>query len=672
MDRISRFFIRRLRHLARREALRNAALHGLLGSWTIEDGVHTLRLYGPGFDTTALTGDMDRDLARLRRQFGVSSVRSPMSASDVTVAVASVPAKLTSSRQKGGGKIRENVPVEGFDHRSYAVRLVGAMAEPPLVSHIVVALVLARAIGAGTKSLRDIVRAITHATPVVALHAPLAGFEREVSRLLEKSRFVPGGPFGMMDGNHIFNEDYLDVQDEKAHRRVVEFRGDGVHRVTGGALRRRMLGAFARDLPIVAIAEKGSGIPALIQHTADVSLETGQLDRSFVRDVVEALYSETAIGESDLPADGDARWLSLEDVILAFRPGRDLGDALSVLKLLARRNREDFEDEDEEEGGGGRGKAAASAPKGSDKKKPAASSETSKPASSDSDSGGRWKKDKPSGAEIIQPEPPIEFGTRPSSGNGGAKRAKPPLTVETLSGYGKAKAWALDLKSDLADYDAGKLAWSDMSTKLLLYGPPGTGKTTFSRALCNSLQIPLVVTSVSTWLQGGHLNDVVDKMVKTFAEAKSVAPSILFIDEFDGIGKRQPAEREHADYWNTLVNKALELLDGAVKSEGIIIIGATNRPDDIDEALKRSGRLETHIEIPKPDKAALLDILAHHLGDDVEALVFKAGSSDTPNAKGPSGDQEPSLTDGPLVSEPQENDMTDLAENVVNRKGAGR
>jgi len=100
-----------------------------------------------------------------------------------------------------------------------------------------------------------------------------------------------------------------------------------------------------------------------------------------------------------------------------------------------------------------------------------------------------------------------------------------------------------------------------------------------------------------------------------------MAPAILFIDEIDGIGKRQPAEREYADYWNTVVNKALELLDGSVKSEGLIIVGATNRPDHIDEAIKRSGRLETHIEIPKPDVPTLAEILAHHLGDDVMSLI---------------------------------------------------
>ncbi|WP_312406212.1 ATP-binding protein [Rhizobium sp.] len=199
--------------------------------------------------------------------------------------------------------------------------------------------------------------------------------------------------------------------------------------------------------------------------------------------------------------------------------------------------------------------------------------------------------------------------------------------VETLSEYGKAKTWALDLKADLADYRAGSLAWSDMSSKLLLHGPAGTGKTSFARALCNSLQVPLVVTSVSTWLQGGHLNDVIEKMAKTFAEARALAPSILFIDEIDGIGKRQPVEREYADYWNAVVNKALELLDGAVRSEGLIIVGATNRPDDIDDAIKRSGRLETHIEIPKPDVATLAEIFAHHLGHDVAVLVGGSGAN---------------------------------------------
>jgi cell division protease FtsH len=65
----------------------------------------------------------------------------------------------------------------------------------------------------------------------------------------------------------------------------------------------------------------------------------------------------------------------------------------------------------------------------------------------------------------------------------------------------------------------------------------------------------------------------------------------------------------------------LELLDGASKTEGVIVVGATNRPDKIDPAILRSGRLEKHIVIPPPDTAALVQIIAHHLGSDLEAVL---------------------------------------------------
>lgn len=63
-----------------------------------------------------------------------------------------------------------------------------------------------------------------------------------------------------------------------------------------------------------------------------------------------------------------------------------------------------------------------------------------------------------------------------------------------------------------------------------------------------------------------------------------------------------------------------------MKSEGLIIVGATNRPEQIDDAIKRSGRLETHIEIPMPDVATLAAIFMHHLGDDAASLVREIAS----------------------------------------------
>jgi len=597
-------------------ALRN----GLLESKIVDVGGHLLLRYSPAFDTTRLTGDPIRDDTWFRKNFSdwlvpkESDNPAPGSVGDgamtAEVKHPSFAAQLVNIARARHGAIAENAVLgNGIDRCAYAIGLVDRAAAQPMVSQIVATLVLARAVRGSGRSLREIVYTLTQVTPVVTLHAPLAGFEREVLRLLEKTRLVPGGPFAIVDADHMFNDDYFDVVEGETRRRLMTFSGAGVHRVTGNALRRRVLSALSRDLSILAIAEKRSDIPSLLQISADLSLETGKLDRRFVTNLIEVLYPDEVIETLGLPSDSDARWLSLEDLVLAFRPGRHVCDVLHVLAVLIERNRGDFEEE-EDGGSGSNDKTSGSASSSTSAEKPQGSYE--KPKSTDTDSNGRWKKDKPSGAEVIQPEP------MPTAGEIGHK---PPMTVETLSGYGRAKDWALDLKADLDDYRASILSWSEMSTKLLLSGPPGTGKTTFARALCNSLQIPLVVTSVSTWLQGGHLNDVIDRMSKSFVEARAMAPAILFIDEIDGIGKRQPAEREYADYWNTVVNKALELLDGAVKNEGLIVVGATNRPDHIDEALKRSGRLETHIEIPRPDIPTLAEILAHHLGDDVTSLI---------------------------------------------------
>ncbi|WP_290775985.1 ATP-binding protein [Hoeflea sp.] len=155
----------------------------------------------------------------------------------------------------------------------------------------------------------------------------------------------------------------------------------------------------------------------------------------------------------------------------------------------------------------------------------------------------------------------------------------------------------------------------------MLSGPPGTGKTTFARALCNTLSVPLIATSVARWLETSHLGDVLAAMNTTFEQARESAPCILFIDEVDNIGSRGSGDRAYDDYWSSIVNRMLELLDGAAKTEGVIVIGATNRPDKIDPAILRSGRLEKHIVVPPPDTDALVQIIAHHLGSDLEVVL---------------------------------------------------
>ena len=653
MSRIARLLIRRLERIARREAQRNAHRNGLLQMTIVEIGGHIVRRYTPAFDTCRLSGDREQDLAWLRRNFGGYLLPPPEPSN--TVVTDGRPPAFVVSFPSGGTQAGSGGRISATDHahRAYAVGLVGRAGKPPLVSNIVAALVLARAIENGTMPFARIVRAAAMSAPVVSLHAPIAGFEQAMRRLIEVPGFIPGGALNGIDGDYVYDDSSF-VGSESTGRTYIQFIGDNVRRIGGAALQRRLVNALTRDYPVVAISEKLGCIPSEITIAADIDLTTGRLDYAFVRTMIAAMHGASGIAALEQwPNAYDAHYLTIDDVVLAFRPGRSATEVIAVLASLTERHRLAARDGDDGEDD----PATTDAGKPSKSKKDAVSAEKS---SSGKDGGGGWKRDKPSGAEVIQPEP-LDNADVPG---------RPSLTVETLSGYGKAKTWALDLKGDLADYRAGSLAWSDMSTKLLLYGPPGTGKTTFARALCNSLQVPLVVTSVSTWLQGGHLNDVIDRMAKTFAEARALAPSILFIDEIDGIGKRQPAAQEYADYWNTVVNKALELLDGAVKSEGLVIVGATNRPDQIDDAIKRSARLETHIEIPMPDIATLAEILAYHLGDDVAALFRDK------NAVGAEvGEYNPELTgrtDEPPAANRQANEESGEQGSGEARKGAAK
>jgi ATP-dependent Zn protease len=194
--------------------------------------------------------------------------------------------------------------------------------------------------------------------------------------------------------------------------------------------------------------------------------------------------------------------------------------------------------------------------------------------------------------------------------------------IEELEGYGEAREWAMSLVADLKGWREGKLTWRDVDAGLLLSGPPGTGKTLFASALARSCGAKFIGASSAQWQSKGHLGDMLAAMRKSFREAAADAPSVLFIDEIDSIGDRRTFKGDNVGYSIQVVNALLELLDGCGGREGVVVVGATNFPNNLDPALRRPGRLDRHITIGLPDQAARAQMLSMHLGGELspEAL----------------------------------------------------
>lgn len=195
--------------------------------------------------------------------------------------------------------------------------------------------------------------------------------------------------------------------------------------------------------------------------------------------------------------------------------------------------------------------------------------------------------------------------------------------LEELVGYGAAKDWALELKRDIDDWRAGRIAWNDVDGAILLSGPPGCGKTTFASALAKSLDAHLVIGGYASWISHGegHQGDLIKAMRASFAEGRDHAPSVILIDECDAFVQRGSIGHGRSDEWmRGVVNSLLECVDGAIEREGVIVIAAANDVSGIDSALRRSGRLDRHIQIGLPDAEDRVAILEQHLGIQLPKL----------------------------------------------------
>ena len=148
---------------------------------------------------------------------------------------------------------------------------------------------------------------------------------------------------------------------------------------------------------------------------------------------------------------------------------------------------------------------------------------------------------------------------------------------------------------------------------LLLFGPPGTGKTLLAKAVAGEAGVPFFSVAGAEFVEA--LVGVGAARVRDlFARVRAAAPAIIFIDELDAAGRKRGGGGSSggSDEREQTLNQLLVEMDGFDASKGIVVIGATNRPDILDPALRRPGRFDRHITIERPDPEGRLRILQIH------------------------------------------------------------
>jgi transitional endoplasmic reticulum ATPase len=199
----------------------------------------------------------------------------------------------------------------------------------------------------------------------------------------------------------------------------------------------------------------------------------------------------------------------------------------------------------------------------------------------------------------------------------------PDVTWEDVGGLGDTKErlretiqWPLDYPEvfDTLDMQAAK--------GVLLFGPPGTGKTLLAKAVANEAQSNFISVK-GPELLNKFVGESEKGVREVFSKARENAPTVIFFDEIDSIAGERGGQATDSGVGERVVSQLLTELDGLEELEDVVVIATTNRPDLIDSALLRPGRLDRHVHVPVPDEDGRRKILEVHtrdkpLADDVD------------------------------------------------------
>jgi cell division protease FtsH len=203
-----------------------------------------------------------------------------------------------------------------------------------------------------------------------------------------------------------------------------------------------------------------------------------------------------------------------------------------------------------------------------------------------------------------------------SFGRSRARRFDPAgtrVTFEDVAGIEDAKGELLEVVDFLKTPQKYQRLGGRIPRGVLLSGPPGTGKTLLARAVAGEAGVPFFSLSASEFIEfivGVGASRVRD----LFAQAKAAAPSIIFIDELDAIGRSRSAGVSFggSDEREQTLNQILTEMDGFDSSTNVVVLAATNRPDVLDAALLRPGRFDRRVVVSPPDRVGRAKILAVH------------------------------------------------------------
>ena len=176
---------------------------------------------------------------------------------------------------------------------------------------------------------------------------------------------------------------------------------------------------------------------------------------------------------------------------------------------------------------------------------------------------------------------------------------------------------AMDSLNELVDFLHNPKKYTEIGAKLpkgaLLVGPPGTGKTLLAKAVAGEAKVPFFSLSGSDFVEM-FVGVGASRVRDLFKQAQQMAPCIIFIDEIDAIGKSRDSQYGGSnDEREQTLNQLLSEMDGFDSSKGLVILGATNRPEVLDKALLRPGRFDRRIIVEKPDLKGREDILRVHI-----------------------------------------------------------